>query len=195
MDFPFSDLLNSEWHDYLGSGKTTDKLDNPEFIKKFFNTWGFDLDLPDERQTAELKKLRSIIQNILDRIIQKKAPLKKDLDELKAVLAGADMKYAFLYEEGVYELQVVPVKKDWKWVLHSIALSFAEIMSSDNIIRVKKCNNESCSWVFYDESKNVTRRWCCDTCGNLIKVRECRKRKKQNTGGRETGHTHEHVGN
>jgi predicted RNA-binding Zn ribbon-like protein len=38
--------------------------------------------------------------------------------------------------------------------------------------RVRRCANEKCLWLFVDESKNGTRRWCDMTaCGNRAKAR------------------------
>lgn len=78
-----------------------------------------------------------------------------------------------------YSISAVPEKKDFSWVLHEVAMSFAEVLISDSLNRVKICGNPDCRWVFFDESKNASRKWCSDTCGSLIKMREFRKRKAE----------------
>jgi predicted RNA-binding Zn ribbon-like protein len=38
--------------------------------------------------------------------------------------------------------------------------------------RVRRCANEACLWLFIDESKAGTRRWCdMSSCGNRAKSR------------------------
>jgi predicted RNA-binding Zn ribbon-like protein len=36
--------------------------------------------------------------------------------------------------------------------------------------------NDDCRWVFYDESKSQSLRWCASVCSNLIRVRRFRER-------------------
>ena len=44
--------------------------------------------------------------------------------------------------------------------------------------RLKICPADDCAWVFYDESKNLSRRWCSmGVCGNRTKVRSYRARR------------------
>ena len=55
------------------------------------------------------------------------------------------------------------------WLL---SLSAAELMTSDDMDRVRACGNPECRWLFLDTSKNHTRRWCdMKICGNRIKAR------------------------
>jgi predicted RNA-binding Zn ribbon-like protein len=55
------------------------------------------------------------------------------------------------------------------WLL---ALSAAELMTSDEMERVRACGNLECRWLFLDSSKNHTRRWCdMKICGNRMKAR------------------------
>ncbi|MGI8709247.1 MAG: CGNR zinc finger domain-containing protein [Actinomycetota bacterium] len=45
--------------------------------------------------------------------------------------------------------------------------------------RLKSCARESCQWVFYDHSKNRSKRWCSMTvCGNRTKTKAYRERHK-----------------
>ncbi len=55
------------------------------------------------------------------------------------------------------------------WLL---SLSAAELMTSDEMERVRACGNAECRWLFLDTSKNHTRRWCdMKICGNRMKAR------------------------
>lgn len=47
--------------------------------------------------------------------------------------------------------------------------------------RLKACAHDSCQWAFYDFSKNRSGRWCSmQRCGNQLKARAYRRRRKRN---------------
>ncbi len=55
------------------------------------------------------------------------------------------------------------------WIL---SLSTARLLVSDNMRRLRACENPECRWLFLDTSKNHTRRWCdMKICGNRMKAR------------------------
>jgi predicted RNA-binding Zn ribbon-like protein len=55
------------------------------------------------------------------------------------------------------------------WIL---SLSTEQLMESENMQRLRACDNPECRWLFLDTSKNHTRRWCdMKICGNRIKAR------------------------
>ncbi len=55
------------------------------------------------------------------------------------------------------------------WVVQSAI----EVMTSDELLRVGECaDDRGCGWLFFDTSKNRTRRWCSMRgCGNRAKAR------------------------
>ena len=63
--------------------------------------------------------------------------------------------------------------------LWPVAQSAAELLTSPNLGRVKLCAGEGCGWVFVDESRNGSRRWCDSRdCGNRERVRRHLARKR-----------------
>jgi predicted RNA-binding Zn ribbon-like protein len=75
----------------------------------------------------------------------------------------------------------------WEWtdttnaldqMLWRIADSAAEMLTTDDLTRLRQCPGEDCGWLFEDMSKNGRRQWCdMQTCGNLAKVRRFRLRR------------------
>lgn len=62
--------------------------------------------------------------------------------------------------------------------LRPLVESAVSLLTSDRLARVRRCGNSTCYWLFVDETKNCSRRWCeMASCGNLMKVR--RHRAKQ----------------
>jgi predicted RNA-binding Zn ribbon-like protein len=63
--------------------------------------------------------------------------------------------------------------------LWPVARSVAELLTSPHLGRVKVCAGEGCGWMFLDESRNASRRWCDSrSCGNRERVREYLARKR-----------------
>jgi predicted RNA-binding Zn ribbon-like protein len=59
--------------------------------------------------------------------------------------------------------------------LEAIALSALELLTSD-LARLRRCQApNACGWLFYDDSKNGSRRWCSmSNCGVFFKMRRYR---------------------
>ncbi len=59
-------------------------------------------------------------------------------------------------------------------------------MTEEGWTRLKLCTSQSCRWVFYDQSRNHSSRWCTmASCGNRQKAKRFRQRAK--TGNRSSG--------
>lgn len=76
----------------------------------------------------------------------------------------------------------------WSWdtsarpldrVLWPVLRSAAELLTGDELPRLRQCAADDCDWLFLDHSKNATRRWCDMTvCGNRTKARRFYARHK-----------------
>lgn len=65
----------------------------------------------------------------------------------------------------------------------------AEILVSEERFRIKQCATPGCGWVFWDTSKNHSRRWCSmEGCGNRAKGRRFSARKRDG-GAKDPGTT------
>jgi predicted RNA-binding Zn ribbon-like protein len=54
--------------------------------------------------------------------------------------------------------------------------------------RIKICDNDTCRWVFYDNSRTGRRRWCdMATCGNRAKAARHRARERAAEGAADVG--------
>ena len=53
-----------------------------------------------------------------------------------------------------------------------VAISAVDLLTSSDLGRVKICPAHQCEWLFLDDSRNGTRRWCSMAeCGNRAKAR------------------------
>ena len=66
MDAPWLDLLNSDWHDYRGSGRREDRLQSPQWLRGFLARWQLDRREASRRDTRlALRRLRSLLQRVV----------------------------------------------------------------------------------------------------------------------------------
>lgn len=62
-------------------------------------------------------------------------------------------------------------------LLGSIAESAARLLAEQDLSRLRRCFNRECGVVFYDRTKNLSRRWChMRVCGSILKMRRYRAR-------------------
>jgi predicted RNA-binding Zn ribbon-like protein len=79
--------------------------------------------------------------------------------------------------------RLAPYERGLKWdwdsrtdkldsVIWPVVKSALDLMTSEAIKRVGQCADERCGWLFWDSSRNRSRRWCdMSDCGNRAKVR------------------------
>ena len=77
----------------------------------------------------------------------------------------------------------------WEWaagteskaefLLWLLARAASRLMLSENVQKVRACDNPECRWLFLDTSKIHTRRWCnMKICGNRMKARRFKAQRR-----------------
>ena len=168
------DLVNSLWTDHLGSGKTYDRLIEPAFRRAFLKRWHFRVGDPDDpKALVSLARLRGTLRAALERYRDGRdlpSPMRL---EIESIVNRAPLVLRVGRAGGGTLLHPERTGRDWDVVLAEIATSAVRMMSERRL--VKTCANPDCSWMFVDESKPGTRRWCNPgVCGSLINVRRYR---------------------
>lgn len=83
------------------------------------------------------------------------------LGSLEIASTGAGFVWAFRHD-----------RKDPDLALGLVALSASMLLTGPLLARVRLCANETCGWLFLDQSKNRSRKWCdMADCGNKVKAR------------------------
>ena len=58
------------------------------------------------------------------------------------------------------------------WLIGPLAISALALATSPERSQIRACPGEDCHWLFLDQSRNGTRRWCSmDSCGSKAKAR------------------------
>ena len=182
MDESWIELLNSDWHDYLGRGQAEDRLGDPKWVRAFLAGWA----LPDRIVTAKatraaLGELRAVLRRFVDLAVAEEPLTEEDIEALNTVLGAEPVVRRVEASGNTYRMRFDPARSSLRAVLAEIAKTFAEMLVEGDLTRIKLCENSDCGWVFYDRSRSRTRRWCegASGCGNLLKVRRFRERQKK----------------
>ncbi len=175
------EFFNSDWGDFRGRWRK-DYLLQPEWLDAFLVKWHLEVGgAPTEDELQALILLRSLMVRIVASL-PAGGPAEEDLQSLNAIFEESPSTRRLTWQEETFKLEIEPLVRDWKWVLAEIADSFADLLAYGDLQRLKICENPYCRWVFYDETRSRTKRWCTNNkCGNLWKMRRFRARQKKAT--------------
>ena len=120
------------------------------------------------------KALREAIYRVFSSLAARKSIAPEDVKLLeKFALEALKQRSLMPLPKGGYRWQWKPDEADNpEQMLWPIALSAGELLTSDLISSVRECAADDCAWLFLDESRNRSRRWCdMKVCGNRQKAR------------------------
>ena len=153
-----------------------DRIENPEDFLGWARRAGAKLEeMPAPKTLARLHRLRSALIGIFHALAEQRTPADSDLATLNEELAEARAAERLVSEGTGFAVadsspQVIDRFR------HAIARDAGALLTGD-LRRVKRCPSHDCLWLFHDDSKNLSRRWCAmDDCGTLEKVRRYRGR-------------------
>jgi predicted RNA-binding Zn ribbon-like protein len=134
----------------------------------------------EKEAAATLKRavaLRGAIYRVCAAVIYGALPRASDLDLLNQELNVANGRIRLGVREENFVWEWTDTKNALDRMLWRIADSAAEMLTTDDLTRLRRCPGEDCGWLFLDISKNSRRQWCdMQICGNLAKVRRFRRR-------------------
>jgi predicted RNA-binding Zn ribbon-like protein len=128
-------------------------------------------------------ELREIIYRILVTVIKREAPPQADLAAFNYVLGAITCGASVISAGREFEWEWKVDESSLESIVWPIVISTAELLVSEDRQRIKQCEDEQgCGWLFLDQSKNHSRRWCdMKNCGNRAKQRRHYRRGKEIT--------------
>jgi predicted RNA-binding Zn ribbon-like protein len=118
-------------------------------------------------------KLREAIYRVFSSLAGGKPATSRDVKLLDRFAVEAWRHRRLMPTHGGYRWQWKGEQtENFERMLWPIALSAAELLTSDKLRSVRECAADDCAWLFLDESRNSSRRWCdMAVCGNRQKAR------------------------
>ncbi len=124
-----------------------------------------------------------------DLVLARALDLREQLFDIFSAVAGAERlpqvslsRLSDVFGQGLSQVQLTGrgagARVDWRspvdpdLPLWLVAISAADLLTADSQERIKQCPGERCGWVFFDTTRNRSRRWCEDSqCGNRARAK------------------------
>jgi predicted RNA-binding Zn ribbon-like protein len=137
-------------------------------------------------------QLRATIYAVFSDVVASGLVRPKVIDAFQRYFRAAMKNAAIQRNERGYLLACAPHVPPLDRVFWSITHLAAQLLLSDESIKIRQCAGGTCTWLFLDESRNGMRRWCdIRLCGNRDRVRRFRerhsKRRHDANGARTSG--------
>lgn len=174
-DHPCIDFVNSRFSDHTGTGEVYERLELDEWRRWFVRRLGEpDPPPPTAPVYRRLHSLRDALGKLLGQGV---SPDRRSLSKITRYLGDSPQTWTLRRDGDRFALALRPVHPGWPAVITAVAASYAKLLATGDIRRVRQCANPDCSFWFVDDTRNASRRWCdVKICGNMLKVREYRAR-------------------
>ena len=167
------DFVNSRFTDYRGVDVVYDRLELAEWRRWFSQRCGVATERPPGPAVRrELVDLRAQLRGLLE---SGRPPDRRAMAALNRLLATSGHLWHLIRVKRRVELRMTWRRDDWRAVMAATIASYAQLLATDGLDRIRVCANPDCSWLFYDQTRNRSRRWCDpNMCGTLLRVRRHR---------------------
>ncbi|MEX2314914.1 MAG: ABATE domain-containing protein [Thermomicrobiales bacterium] len=137
-----------------------------------------------ELQLRDARELRESIFGVFSAVAGGDEPQDVDLDALNRFQAKAMSRGKLVHAADGF---------GWGWEdddaldrpLWPLVRSAVDLLLTGDRRRLRECAAADCGWLFYDTSRNQSRRWCSmQSCGNRAKVQQFRERRRDGRGER-----------
>jgi predicted RNA-binding Zn ribbon-like protein len=114
---------------------------------------------------------RETIYRIFSTLADGDAVRDQNFAVLRDAIADAPARRELVRSESQYAWRIEGLGPLVAHLLAPVLWSAGDLMLNLGRRRVRRCANEKCLWLFLDESKSGTRRWCdMASCGNRAKA-------------------------
>ena len=180
LDDTFDFLNTSE----LENGARVDRLRTVDQAVRWFAQRGLihaeSLD-PTEDDLERVRAVRDALREIADAVVEERSLAKASLERVNSAIRARAVTELVAGPDGIgigHRHVGDPIDD----ALARIADPLIQELAAGHPERVRICANDSCRWVFYDESRAGRRRWCdMAICGNRAKAARHRARKHSAT--------------
>ncbi len=135
---------------------------------------------PSEVLAKALRLARSFRQELrsgLQELIRNGRIPRSLMDSVNRLLQRHAIRFDLQEKGRQFRLNTDWVLREPEDLCAPIALSFAQLLTTADIRRIRRCKNPECVLYFYDTSKSGTRSWCSlDICGNKLRAAAYRQR-------------------
>jgi len=164
-NWPALDFINTE---YTQAGERIEHFTTAEDVAEWLRA---------ARLPVVPRGYRKSLHSGVERLVSSGDVPADTISATNRLLEGDRFSFRLQRGRGGFQLQ-----RHWNFAspadyIVPVALSFAELLGTADLSRIRRCKNPECPLIFYDTSKSATRNWCSlDICGNKLRVAAFRKR-------------------
>jgi len=128
---------------------------------------------PDETAAvfADAIAIREASYRIFFAIAARRTPPPRAVAAMNHALEAAPARRVLVRGNKGFGWQIGRVEISAPALLAPVLWSAGDLMVSPANMRLRHCSNQQCLWLFLDDSKNGSRRWCSmQACGNRAKA-------------------------
>jgi predicted RNA-binding Zn ribbon-like protein len=131
-----------------------------------------------DKALARIRSVRASLREVSDAVVHNRPADPAALTEINRALQARERVELVQSTDGV-SVGHSHVGDPVDDALARLAEPLVDEIRAGNADRVRICDNETCRWIFYDESRAARRRWCdMASCGNRAKAARHRARVK-----------------
>ncbi len=135
----------------------------------------------DQEAFAEALRARLLIFQLFEPFSRSDRPADAVLAAFNSLLQETASRMNIVRTGQRYVL-AYPAEDPLEKLIGEVVQSAADLLISKQAVQVKQC--AGCGWLFYDSTRNRSRRWCdMRVCGNKAKARRHYERVKQKRKG------------
>ena len=151
-----------------------DRLADPAGLSAWALRAGYPLDsTPGPDDFAACITLRRQLQMIFEALADGKSPPQQALDWL----AGICVPPRLVWDAESGRARPQPADGRFDQLRQALIADAVDLLSGTAQARIKRCPAHDCRWLFFDTSRNGTRRWCAMAdCGVKDKVQRFRRK-------------------
>jgi len=174
--YAWIDFVNSE--EFNGFGVRSDHLHDASWRRAFLRRWALGPSFGEQSNVRDLTRARALLRSAAEAIAAGKGLSKRDLKRMNSALRSPAYRVLEKRKGQAFAVEIVPIRRNWTWMQAELIASLGRMLSEGQRHRLKICPNPGCRWLFFDQTRGNTRKWCSDlTCGNRDKVRRYRAQK------------------
>jgi predicted RNA-binding Zn ribbon-like protein len=134
--------------------------------------------------TQEALALREGFYRLFAAIAAGRAPDAADLALLNRWVERVYPHLAVVANDAGFTLGWRPEPATPDAILRRLVRSAVDVLTHDALDRVKQCTGRDCGFLFFDETRNNSRRWCeMSLCGNRAKAQRSYRRRARAPAG------------
>jgi len=124
-----------------------------------------------EATFAQAREFRAGLRRMVERLKAGKAAPRSVIAQINELLRHQSGYPELKRVRGGFEKRLQSDFQEPVQLLWPVAESACDLLCYADLSLIKKCENEACVLVFYDTTRNHSRRWCSmSACGNRMKV-------------------------